>query len=130
MSYAVDLHNQVAQASVSDPLSIAASAASANYVDLTTYEGNVKIVLSSANTAGTNPTLDCKLQHSDDHSTWGDVTGKTFTQQTTALSKSLLSLGFNVRSVKRYVQLYYTIGGTASPAFTVSAVLLAQKNVQ
>jgi|GEM_PF-960733 len=81
------------------------------------YRGVLKIILnSSAATAGTNPTLDVKVQHSVDGSTgWAD-TGSAFTQVTTVAG--LQTLGIDTRALHAYIRIIGTIGGTASPAFT------------
>ena len=89
-------------------------------------EGEAIIILSSdAASAGTNPTLDVKLQESSDDSTWSDISGATFTQVTDAASSQKISI--NTNDVKRYLRAVGTIGGTSSPAFTYAVELIYGK---
>lgn len=83
-------------------------------------------MLSSAAGTGTTPTLDLKLQQSDDNSTFTDVPiaqnvdGTAFAQVTTVAS-------FQERTYKpqsRYVRAVATIGGT-TPSFNCAAILIA-----
>lgn len=123
------LLNALAQA---DLLTLAASASRATNLDGTTidigaYEGSCVITLnSSAATAGTNPTLDVKLQHCDtEGGTYADVTGGAFAQVTSAASHQKLLV--NANSLKRWVKAVGTLGGTNSPAFTYGAGLVGLK---
>lgn len=61
--------------------------------------------------SGTSPTLDVKIQHSSDNSTWVDLI--TFTQATARTSERKSATG----TVNRYVRAEWTVGGT-SPSFT------------
>lgn len=72
---------------------------------------------------GTTPTLDVKVQESDDNSSFSDISGATFAQKTAAGEETIY-----FRSVKRYVRLVATIGGT-SPVFPSCATLLATKRL-
>lgn len=95
-------------------------------VDLQDYDGEAIAILKvGAATAGTNPTMDCKLQESADDSTYTDVSGGGFTQVTTTASQQKISL--NTDELKRYVRLVKTIGGTSSPSFPMSAKIVAWK---
>ena len=93
-------------------------------VDLRSYRGNVMLLLNcAAATAGSSPTFDCKVQESTDGSTgWTDVSGATFTQVTTTDSRQALSL--DPDTVKPYIRLVTTIGGTSSPSFPAGALLV------
>lgn len=93
-------------------------------VDLQGLSGEATVILdSSAATAGTNPTLDVKIQDSADGSTgWADVTGAAFTQVTSTASQQRLSV--NVSEIKRYVRTVGTLGGTSTPTFVYSVNLL------
>ena len=51
-------------------------------IDVLHYEGLALVVLNASAGTGTTPTLDVKLQHSDDNSTFADVTGAAFTRVT------------------------------------------------
>ncbi len=70
---------------------------------------------------GTSPTLDVKLQDSDDNSSFSDISGATFTQKTDTGSEELSVTGF-----RRYVRAAATIGGT-SPSFTFGVAAVAGK---
>jgi hypothetical protein len=61
---------------------------------------------------GTLPTLDVKIQHSVDNSTWVDLA--TFTQVTTPNSYERVAV---TGTVNRYLRVNFTIGGT-TPEFT------------
>ncbi len=90
-------------------------------------EGEAIIILSSdAASAGTDPTLDVKLQESSDNSTFTDISGATFTQVTDA-AQALEKITINTNDVKRYLRAVGTIGGTSSPAFTYSVALVYGK---
>lgn len=60
---------------------------------------------------GTTPTIDWKVQHSVDNSTWVDLI--TFTQATDITVERLTVSG----TVNRYLRAVRTIGGSASPNF-------------
>jgi hypothetical protein len=68
--------------------------------------------------SGTSPTLSCKLQHSDDASSWSDVTGAAQSANLTAAGNAL----FGGRATKKYVRVVATVGGT-TPSFTTSVAL-------
>jgi len=86
-------------------------------IDVLDYEGVALIVLNASAGTGTNPTLDVKLQHSDDDSTYADVTGGAFTQVTDAAGTAGVQvLKVNVSDLKQYLRVIGTVGGT-SPSF-------------
>lgn len=86
-------------------------------IDVLAYEGVALVVLNASAGTGTNPTLDVKLQHSDDDSTYADVTGGTFTQVTDAAGSAGVQVKrINVSDLKRYVRVIGTIAGT-TPSF-------------
>ncbi len=62
--------------------------------------------------SGTSPTLDVKIQHSTDNSTFADLI--TFTQATAATSQRISVTG----TVNRYTRETRTIGGSSTPTFT------------
>ncbi|TXH55825.1 MAG: hypothetical protein E6Q97_07990 [Desulfurellales bacterium] len=94
-------------------------------VDLQGYTNpggrQMKAILTNGTTSGTSPTLDVKLQDSDDNSTFADITGATFAQKTAAGNEEI-----QFRTNKRYVRAVATIGGT-SPSFTFAVLLLVNK---
>jgi hypothetical protein len=105
----------------------AAATVTGSWVDTQTYQGQLIVVANiGAKTAGTNPTMDVKIQDATDNSGTGsaDVTGGAFTQVTTVDSIQLK--GFERNAVRRYVRAVATLGGTSSPAFPVAVSLHSQ----
>lgn len=99
-----------------------ATANGAVAADLRTYDGDIAYLLDCAAGTGTTPTLDLKVQDSDDGSTgWADVTGATFTQVAAVASQQKLVV--NKSAIKRYTRVVYTIAGT-TPSFTFSVNIL------
>ena len=70
--------------------------------------------------SGTSPTLDVKLQDSADDSSYAD-TGITFLQisGTSTVANARQQREFKARKGRPYVRLHGTIGGSASPQFTL-----------
>jgi len=93
-------------------------------VDVRDYVGAAKVVLISSAGGGATPTLDVKIQDSDDNSTFADVSGAAFTQVTDAAA-SLQELHLNLDSVKRYIRAVATIAGT-TPTFDGGVILIGQ----
>lgn len=91
-------------------------------VDLLAYEGQAKIILNAgAATAGSSPTLDVKIQHSDTTTSgdFADVSGAAFTQVTDVSGTAgVQTLDVNVSALKRYLRVIGTIGGTSTPTFS------------
>lgn len=86
-------------------------------IDVLEYEGVALVLLNTSVGTGTNPTLDVKLQHSDDDSTYEDVTSGTFTQVTNAAETAGVKvMKLNVSDLKRYLRVVGTIAGT-TPSF-------------
>lgn len=103
------------------------STLTATGVDLSDYSGAMHFVLmSSAATAGTTPTLNVKLQHSDSLSTgYEDVSGATFTEVTDAADLTEM-LTLDVDSMKQFVRVVGTIGGTSTPTFAFGVVAVGR----
>lgn len=97
-------------------------------IDLQQYVGDYKVVLSTSAGGGTSPTLDVKLQDSDDASTFADISGAAFTQVTSAAA-STQSVDLNADAVKRYIRAVTTITGT-SPTFDMALVGVGVKQVR
>lgn len=101
------------------------------HIDVLAYEGAAKILLNaSAASAGTTPTLNVKLQHSDTTTSgdFTDVTGAAFTQVTdVAGTAGLQELLVNVSNLKRYLRVIGTIGGTTTPTFDFSVEFIGIK---
>jgi len=72
--------------------------------------------------SGTSPTLDGKIQESNDNATWSDIAGAVFT--TVTASNNYQAITFE--RTKRYVRYVGTIGGTA-PSFPLAVVISEQK---
>ena len=70
--------------------------------------------------SGTSPTLDVKLQDSADNASFAD-TGITFAQVsgTSTVANARQQREFKARKGRPYVRLHGTIGGSASPQFTL-----------
>lgn len=101
------------------PASDVAATANGTGVDIKDYVGSLQLLLDAgAATAGTSPTLDVKIQDSDDNSSYADVTGKAFTQVTTVASRQQMVIDTN--AVRRYIRAVVTVGGTNSPSFPAS----------
>lgn len=74
--------------------------------------------------SGTTPTLDVKIQESDDNATFTDVAGATFTQVTASNNSQILRVEGLGTDRKRYLRAVATIGGgTPSVTFAVVALL-------
>jgi len=93
-------------------------------VDVAAYDGPCHLILqSSAATAGTTPTLNVKLQHSDaSGSGFADVTGVAFSEVTDADLTEMLTV--QIGDLKRYVRLVGTIAGTDTPTFGFGVVMV------
>jgi hypothetical protein len=86
-------------------------------IDVLEYEGVALVLLNASAGTGTSPTLDVKLQHSDDDSTYEDVTSGAFTQVTdVAETAGVKVMKLNVSDLKRYLRVVGTIAGT-TPSF-------------
>lgn len=124
-----DLHSPV---TVEPLLAMSARAASVNGtgVDMKDYLGIGKVILDAALGTGTTPTLDVKLQHSDDDGvadTYTDITDGDFDQVTDALGNGVQEKKIDLDAVRRYVRAVVTIGGTNYPTFSCNCIVLAKK---
>lgn len=81
------------------------------------------VVLEVGTVSGTSPTLDVKLQESDDNSTFTDISGATFTQVTASNSSQVKRLAELNVTRKRYVRAVATIAGT-TPSFDFATEIL------
>lgn len=79
---------------------------------LSTSDGGAGFLIVSAS-SGTSPTLDAKIQHSADDTTYVDLV--SFTQATSTTSE--VKLVDEGTTVNRYLKAILTVGGT-SPSFT------------
>lgn len=96
-------------------------------IDLRDYDGDLMLILDSAAAgAGTNPTLDVSIEHSDESAANYTQIGTTaFTRVTNTASRQKLVISKD--DAKRFVRVKYTIGGTNSPSFTFSVTAVGVK---
>jgi hypothetical protein len=124
----LDLYAGVTGTAVVTPAVVNATGAIGSSVDLQGYEGVAILDLQSINTAGSSPTLALKIQDSADNSTFADVSpALAFTGLTTTTVNGQQELKLDLATVRRYIQVYATIGGTSSPSYTLGVRLLARK---
>lgn len=102
-------------------------------VNIRDFDGELLVMLSAQNVSGTTPTLDCKLQHSDDDGAsdaYADISGAAFTQVTDAGSKAAVRLTQTIRAdqVKAFIRLVKTLSGSSS--FLVSSHAIGLKQVE
>jgi hypothetical protein len=115
------LHNLGSKSNIQALFANDSRTASANGTGFDTQGSNdvegeaIFILASDAASAGSSPTLDVKLQESDDNST----------QVTDAASTQKISI--NTNDYGRYIRAVGTIGGTSSPAFTYAVVMVYSK---
>lgn len=102
------------------PTAVRTSTGNGTGVDVRALDGDLVLILDSAAAgAGTNPTLDVTVEHSDaTGSGYTAIGGAAFTQVTSTASQQKLVISKD--GAKRYVRVTYTIGGTSSPSFTFS----------
>lgn len=98
-------------------------------VDISAYDGVLKVTQNVGTTSGTTPTLAGKLQASADNSAWSDIAGATFAQATAAGKESialdLRKAGETVVGAK-YIRYVGTIAGT-TPSFTMGVYATGAK---
>ena len=114
----LDITAAVASASVT-------ATATSSAIDLKEFDGDVLLVLNCAAGTGSSPTLDIKVQDSDETGgTYADLSGATFTQVTDAASVQTLEV--NKDECKRFIKIVQTVGGS-SPVFVYGISLVALK---
>ena len=114
----LDITAVVASASVT-------ATATSGAIDLKEFDGDVLLVLNCAAGTGSSPTLDIKVQDSDETGgTYGDLSGATFTQVTD--SASVQTLEVNKDECKRFIKIVQTVGGS-SPVFVYGISLVGAK---
>lgn len=86
--------------------------------------GNGTFVFGAHATAqsGTSPTLDVKIQESDDAVTFTDLSTIALTQITGA-QVPIARFGFG-HSAKKYIRVVGTVGGSATPTITATVSVL------
>lgn len=124
-----DLKNGIITTSMSLDPAVRTATANGTGVDLLGAEGWVSAILNVGTVTGTTPTLDVKLQESDDNSTFSDISGAAFTQVTATPSPATtISVLTTHRRAKRYVRAVATIGGT-TPSFPCAVTIMARKKI-
>lgn len=120
---------QVVQLLLAEPVA-RTSSLDGDPIDIQDYEGVGVFALNAAlATAGTTPTLNCKLQHCDtEDGTYADVTNGAFEEVTDEAGNGVQVLKLNVSNLKRYVKLIGTIAG-ASASFDFSSEFLGVKKI-
>ena len=114
----LDITAAVASASVT-------ATATSSAIDLKEFDGDVLLVLNCAAGTGSSPTLDIKVQDSDETGgTYADLSGATFTQVTD--SASVQTLEVNKDECKRFIKIVQTVGGS-SPVFVYGISLIGAK---
>jgi hypothetical protein len=118
--FMTDLHRRIKGKNLTVFASAARTATPTSSATIDTREANTLVVtLAATAKTGTSPTLDVKLQTSEDGSTWVDVASATFTQITSGTSlPSTETKIFN--HIGSYCKFVSTIGGSATPGFTYS----------
>ncbi len=121
----IDLQNELTELSLMSGRK--ASTANGSSIDLQGYQGVLKLILNFAAGGGTNPTMTIKVQDSTaSGSGFTDVSGLAFAQVVD--SASLQAIGADTRSLRRYIRVVATIGGT-SPTFDGAVTCVGQKQV-
>ena len=92
-------------------------------VDTLGYGGDAMVTLEVGTVSGTSPTLNVKIQESDDNSSFSDITGATFTQVTATGNSQVLRITNLNSTRKRYLRAVGTIAGT-SPSFAFGVEFL------
>jgi hypothetical protein len=105
------------------PQSLGSGATNGTGVDTQGYN-DAMVVLETGAVSGTSPTLDVKLQESDDNSTFADISGATFTQVTAANSSQVMRLAELNVTRKRYIRAVGTVGGSSTPTVIAGVEIL------
>jgi hypothetical protein len=106
------------------PVAAITSSSVSSAIDLQAIDGEIAVLLDvSAPVAGTNPGLAVKLTEcATSGGSYTDVTGGGFTAAADTASAQKISLKKN--ELKQFVKLSYTISGTSSPQYLVSAKIV------
>jgi len=99
--------------------------ANSSGIDVSAYDGVGIVVFEAANSSGTSPTCDFKLQESDTSGgTYTDISGAAITQITTVAS--VQKIAFEVAAAKKFIRGVLDVGGT-SPVYTCGAYFIGMK---
>lgn len=81
-------------------------------IDIADYVGDIQFEMSATSLAGSSPTLDIALRTGAASNAMAEVTGKTFTQVTNAISTQGMTV--NTREVNKWIDFAYTLSGTGA----------------
>lgn len=87
------------------------------------FSGEARLILSSG-AGGSGTTMNAKIEHSDDGTTWSD-SGFAFAQVGNAASHQVI--GVNVDRFKKFIRVAQTVAGT-TPSFSRSVFILAKSD--
>lgn len=118
----IDLHNRTTVFELA-PAAVRTATANGTGVDIQGYREVLKIMLNVGTVTGTTPTLNVKIQDSEDNSTYADVTGLAFAQVTAAGN---WSIGVNTRAVRSHIRVVMTIAGS-TPSFPCTILAVGQR---
>lgn len=106
-------------------MAVRTSTLTATGVDLSAFSGPCHVILqSSAATAGTNPTLNVKLQHDDVlGGDYEDITGAVFAEVDNSPDSTQM-ITINPDHLKKHVRVVGTIAGTNTPTFGFGVTLV------
>lgn len=93
-------------------------------VDVSEFHGKAQVILIHTATGTPGHTVDFKLQHSEDNSTWADVTGAAFVQVTSVAAGTKV-IEVDADKLSRYLRLHRTV--SASAVCTAGAVVVGKK---
>lgn len=94
----------------------------ATYVEFPTARDGVMHVTVHQQPTGTSPTLDVKLQDSADGANFADISGAAIAQFTGGSQQTTKRVAVPAQ-IGRYVRCMAAIGGTSTPAYTVTVKL-------
>lgn len=108
------------------PTAVRTSTATGTGVDIHGYAGTAQFILtSSVATAGTTPTLNVTLEHSDVvGSGYAAISGAAFTEITDGADATEM-MELNLDGLKPFVRAVGTIAGTNTPTFGFGVVMVA-----
>jgi hypothetical protein len=120
-----DIGNDIKVVRAIAPHSNSGSSSNGPSIDRLGYASAVLFVdVGAVSGSPTSFTVDCKLQESDDGSTWADVTGASIGTISTANTQKELNV--DLRGRKRYIRAVLTasFSGGTSPTVLASAALV------
>ena len=116
-----DLANQAVLGAGAAPQT-ATTTVTGSGIDFQAGDGRCFAVQQVGAVSGSSPTLNGKIQESDDNAAWSDVTGASFTQVTASTNTQVITFD----RTKRYLRYLGTIGGS-TPSFALAVLIGEQK---